>query len=85
MAIIAPAMAPKTGVPPNSFPALYPTNIFNELSRRPPTATKRANHGLADIPPSKTLHILVMASTSPVPTKPGIRGIKIFPICFNPF
>ena len=85
MVIIAPAMAPKTGVPPNSFPALYPTNIFNELSRRPPTATKRANHGLADIPPSKTLHILVMASTSPVPTKPGIRGIKIFPICFNPF
>ncbi len=76
---IPPAIAPSTGVPPNSFAVFQPTRIARYAKTVPPIKSKICIHVCVASTPAffaKFAPPLMI----PEATRPGMSGMKMFPI-----
>ena len=81
---MAPAIAPSTPDPPNSFAALKPTRIGRYANSAHPMVRMHSYHHMPDrVPPVETLMTLQIPLINPAAMIPGSRATKIFAIFFR--
>ncbi|CJQ26111.1 Uncharacterised protein [Streptococcus pneumoniae] len=79
-----PAIAPRTGVPPNSFAVFQPTKMPKNVKIPPPISSNICSHVAFGSAPAFFAK-LATPFIIPDATRPGINGMKILPIFLKKF